>query len=71
MKNCYDGDMDDKPKMGSKSFGVSDKPKMTKHGGKGPKGGKKAGGGKHHTAHELHHHNRPHGHKGPKHPEGY
>ncbi len=59
MKSCdYD---EDKPKMPEKKgTGPKDKPAMKK----GGKGGEKLG-------HAVHHKNMPHGHKGPKSPEGY
>lgn len=60
---CYGGEDNDKPVMkGKKGDGLSEKPMMKKGG---------TGGGKGKTGHELHHHNRPHGLKGPSSPEGY
>lgn len=72
MKSCdHDSDSDDRPMSKGKSKGgLSSKPMM-----KGSKAGLSAkpmgGSKKGRTGHELHHHNRPHGMKGPSNPPGY
>lgn len=68
-KGCCYGDDDKMPMSKSKKGGIPDKQATPKK-SKSPIPDRQGKGGKG-IAHEVHHHNRPHGLKGPRAPEGY